>query len=67
MTNGSTLGRFRDDLPRFLEPLLILRRLLPAFVGRAGADQVHVGAEVLAVLSLRLAGTALGEAEIVWW
>src|SRR5262245_53778227 len=29
-------------LPGLLEPLLILRRLLPALVGRAGPDQVHV-------------------------
>src|SRR5262249_41828823 len=34
-------------LPGFLEPLLIARGLLPAIVRRAGADQVHVGAEVL--------------------
>src|SRR3954462_15304760 len=39
------------DLSGAPEPLLILGRLLPALVGGAGADQVDVGAEVLAVLA----------------
>ena len=50
------LRRLRPELFRLLEPLLILRRLPPAFVGRAGADEVHVGAEVLAVLARFVAG-----------
>src|SRR5262245_48525042 len=33
---------------RFLAPLLVLRRLLPALVGFAGAEQAQVGAEVRA-------------------
>src|SRR5262249_51158622 len=48
-----------------LQPLLICRRLLPAFVGRAGADQVHVGAQVLLVLAGAITGAAFGKAEIV--
>src|SRR5262249_23660793 len=50
---------------RVLEPLLIFRRRLPALVGGAGAVQVHVGAEVLAVLA-RLVASAVGaEAEVL--
>src|SRR5262249_45642880 len=39
------------DLSGILQPLLILRRLLPAFASGAGADQVHVGAQVRAVIA----------------
>src|SRR5438046_520706 len=52
-------------LSAILEPLLVLRRLLPAFVGLAGADQVHVGAEVLAVFAGLIAGAVGAEAEVV--
>src|SRR5262245_5839093 len=45
------LGRLGPRLLRVLEPLLILRRLLPALIRRAGADQVDIRAEVLAVLA----------------
>src|SRR5262249_21696778 len=36
------------DLPGVPEPLLVLGRSLPALVGGARSDQVHVGAEVAA-------------------
>src|SRR5262249_49196191 len=52
-------------LPRVLEPLLVLRRLLPALVGGAGADQVQVGPEVTALLAGSLTGAAGSEAKIV--
>jgi hypothetical protein len=48
-----------------LEPLLIRRRFLPALVGRAGADQVHVGAEVAAVFARAFAGVVGVEAEVL--
>src|SRR5262245_10539352 len=53
------------DLSGVLEPLLILRRLLPPLVGRAGADQVHVGTEVLLVLPGAVAGAVGAQAEVV--
>src|SRR5262249_16766434 len=46
-------------------PPLVLRRLLPAFVGRAGADQVDVGTEVLAVLAGPVAGTVGTKAKVI--
>src|SRR5262249_16764516 len=52
-------------LPRVPEPLVICGRLLPALVGRAGADQVHVGAEVLAVLARAVAGAVGTQAEVL--
>src|SRR5262245_45686197 len=52
------------DLFCLLEPLLILRGLLPALVCRAGANQVHVGAEVLAVGAGTVAGAVSAEAEV---
>src|SRR5262245_11717169 len=45
--------------------MLVVGRLLPALVGRAGADQVHVGPEVLAVLAGAVAGAVGTEAEIL--
>src|SRR5262249_36510922 len=48
-----------------LEPLLILGGLLPALVGRAGADQIDVGADVLAVLAGPVAGAVGAQAEVV--
>src|SRR5688500_4133811 len=53
------------ELPRVVQPLLILGRLLPAFVGRAGTDQVHIGADVLAVRAGAVAGTVGTEAEVL--
>src|SRR5262249_41103835 len=53
------------QLPGVLEPLLIVRRLLPLLVGRAGADQVHVGAEVFAVRAGAVAGAVRPEAEVL--
>src|SRR5262245_45404384 len=52
-------------LASLLEPLLVLGRFLPAFVRRAGPDQVHIGAEILAVLAGAVAGAVLEEAEIL--
>src|SRR4029079_9876130 len=52
-------------LSRFLEPLLVFGRLLPSFVGRTGANQVHVGAEVLLVLPVLVTGAVRPEAEVV--
>ena len=49
----------------FLQPLLIPRRLLPAFVGLAGADQVDVGAEVFAVWSSPVAGAVRPQSEVL--
>src|SRR6516165_9868224 len=58
---GSSLLR----LSGILEPLLVLGRLLPALVGRAGADQVDVGAKVFSVLASAIAGTVRVETEVV--
>src|SRR5262249_14887525 len=44
---------------------LVLGRLLPALVSRAGADQVDVGAEVLTVLAGAVAGAVGAEAEVL--
>src|SRR5262249_36299818 len=44
-----------------LEPLLVFGGLLPALVGLTGADQLHVGAEVPAVL----AGAVGAQAEVL--
>src|SRR5215831_1323029 len=52
------------DLSGVLEPLPVLRRLLPPLVGGAGADQVHVGAQVLLVLAGPVAGAVGTEAEV---
>jgi hypothetical protein len=52
-------------LPGVLEPLLILRVLLPALIGRAGADQLHVGAEVPPVLAGAVAGAVGAQAEVL--
>src|SRR5437868_2872360 len=43
-------------LPGIFEPLLVVGRLLPPLVGRAGADQVHVGPEVFAARAGPVAG-----------
>ena len=48
-----------------LPPLLIFRRLLPPFVSRSRADQVHVGAEVLAAGAGAVAGAVRAEAEFI--
>src|SRR5262245_51188048 len=52
-------------LASLLEPLLVLGCCLPALVGRAGADQVHVGAEVLAIRAGAIAGAVRAEAEVL--
>src|SRR5262245_16934049 len=53
------------DLPGVPEPLLVLGRLLPALVGGSRADQVHVGAEVAAILARAFAGTIGAEAVVL--
>src|SRR5262245_44397085 len=70
---SSRLGRTgRFSLTRslhlsgILEPLLIFRRLLPALVRSTGADQVHVGPQVLAVLARFEAGAVSAKAEVFW-
>src|SRR5262249_22679890 len=50
---------------RFLAPFLITRRLFPAFIGGAGADQVHIGAEVLAARAGAPAGAAVSPTQIL--
>jgi len=62
---GRLSSTFSLQLARLHEPLLICRGLLPPLVGRTGADQVHVGAEVLAVLAGLVAGAVGAEAEVV--
>src|SRR6516162_6509394 len=60
-------GRFCSYLlllPCLLEPLLIFRCLLPALVGQAGADQAHIGPQVLAVLAGAVAGAVRPEAKV---
>src|SRR5262245_13489036 len=53
------------DLSRVLEPLQVVGRLLPPLVGRSGADQFHVGPQVLAVLPGPVAGAVGAKAEIL--
>src|SRR5262249_44146570 len=55
----------RSKAPRVLEPLLVVGRLLPALVGLAGADQVHVGAKVFPVLARLVAGAVGAQAEVL--
>src|SRR5262249_22820898 len=52
------------DLSRVLEPLLVFRRLHPALVRLAGADQIHVGAQILAVLARLVARAVWPETEV---
>src|SRR5262249_51184794 len=52
-------------LSRIGEPLLIIGRRLPALVRRAGADQVHIGAEVSAVRTGAVAWAVGTEAIVV--
>src|SRR5262249_47893220 len=52
-------------LSRLLEPLLVCGRLLPAFVGLPGADQVHVSAEVLLVLAGPVADAVRTQPEVL--
>jgi len=53
------------DLPRILKPLLVLRRLLPAFVGRARGRPGPRRRRVLAVLAGFVAGAVGAEAEVL--
>src|SRR5262245_58104218 len=52
-------------LPGVLEPLLVGVCLLPLFVRRAGADQVHIGTEVFAARARSFADTVRGQAKII--
>src|SRR5262249_29585246 len=56
--------RLGPGLPRLLEPFLIRRCLLPAFIGWPRADEVHVGAEVLLAFGRLVAGTVAANAEV---
>src|SRR5262249_17107874 len=53
------------DLSRVLEPLLVVGGLLPPLVGGAGADQVHVRAQVLTVLPGAVAGAVGPQTEVL--
>src|SRR5262245_29197347 len=53
------------ELHGLLQPLLVVRSLLPALVGRTGADQVHVGPQVLLVLPGPIPGTVGPQAEVL--
>src|SRR5262249_20941244 len=60
---ASSSGLAQEPFGR-LAPLLVVPRLPPLLVRRAGADPVHVGAEVLAACALALAGAVRRQAEV---
>ena len=57
-------SRTAHEFLGLLEPLLVGRRLPPILIRRAGADAVHVGAEILAAGAGALAGTAFFQPEV---
>src|SRR5687767_14545077 len=65
MQAATSLRGRRTRLVRTLAPFLIFRGLLPLLVRFTRADEVHVGAYILAALGPAFAGAIDGEAEIV--
>src|SRR5262249_52432666 len=61
---AAQVGFTSCTLFRVLAPPLVFGRLLPSLVGSTGADQIHGGAEVAAVLPRPMAGTVSLEAEV---